>query len=228
MYSVGMVRRTKEDALATRHRLLDAAEHVFQAKGVSATSLNDIAVRAGTTRGAIYWHFQDKADLYNAMIERVSLPLEHAISVAPGQPAPLASLRQALVDSLKKTVNDPQTRRVFEVATHKVEYVDSLCAVRQRHLDVRTGCVNGIKKALQSAARERGISLPLPAEAAARGLHALVDGLIQNWLLDPGAFDLARAGGQILDAYFAGLGLQGPAVARAPGERSPASIVSSG
>jgi TetR/AcrR family transcriptional regulator, acrAB operon repressor len=208
MYSVGMVRRTKEDALATRHRLLDAAEHVFQAKGVSGTSLSDIAARAGTTRGAIYWHFEDKADLYNAMIERVTLPLEHAISGAPGRPTPLASLRQALLDALTRTATDPQTRRVFEVATHKVEYVDSLCAVRQRHLDVRTHCVAGMQKVLQSAARERGISLPLPAQAAARGLHALVDGLIQNWLLDPSAFDLPRAGRQVLDTYLAGLGLQ--------------------
>jgi TetR/AcrR family acrAB operon transcriptional repressor len=210
MYSPGMARRTKEDALATRHCLLDAAERVFQSKGVSATSLADIAAAAGTSRGAIYWHFQDKADLYNAMIERVSLPLEHAISDAPGRAEPLASLRQALIAALDKTANDPQTRRVFEVATHKVEYVESLGAVRQRHLDVRTECVAGMKQVLQRAARERGVSLPVTAEAAARGLHALVDGLIQNWLLDPRAFNLPRIGRQALDNYLAGLGLGPP------------------
>ena len=58
-----MVRRTKADAEATRLSLLDAAEQLFQARGVSRTSLNDIATAAGTTRGAIYWHFKDKADL---------------------------------------------------------------------------------------------------------------------------------------------------------------------
>jgi TetR/AcrR family acrAB operon transcriptional repressor len=203
-----MVRRTKEDALATRHRLLDAAERVFQAKGVSASSLNDIAGEAGTTRGAIYWHFKDKADLYNAMIERVSLPLEHAIYGATGHAEPLESLRTAIMGVLDKTAHDPQTQRVFEVATHKVEYVDSLCAVRQRHLDVRTECVTGMTQVLQRAARERGISMPIPAQAAACGLHALVDGLIQNWLLDPRAFDLTRTGRQALDTYLAGLGLQ--------------------
>jgi TetR/AcrR family transcriptional regulator, acrAB operon repressor len=208
MYSPGMARRTKEDALATRHCLLDAAERVFQSKGVSATSLADIAAAAGTSRGAIYWHFKDKAALYNAMIERVSLPLEHAIAGAPGRCDPLTSLRQAIMAALDKTANDPQTRRVFEVATHKVEYVDSLGAVRQRHLDVRSECVTGMKQVLQRAARERGVSLPITAEAAARGLHALVDGLIQNWLLDPKAFNLPRTGRQALDSYLAGLGLQ--------------------
>jgi TetR/AcrR family transcriptional regulator, acrAB operon repressor len=208
MYSPGMARRTKEDALATRHCLLDAAERVFQSKGVSATSLADIATAAGTSRGAIYWHFRDKAALYNAMIERVSLPLEHAISKAPSHSEPLTSLRQAIAAALDKTANDPQTRRVFEVATHKVEYVESLGAVRQRHLDVRSECVVGMKQVLQRAARQRGVSLPITAEAAARGLHALVDGLIQNWLLDPQAFNLPRVGRQTLDRYLAGLGLQ--------------------
>ena len=202
-----MARRTKEDALATRNSLLDAAEHVFQAQGVSATSLSDIAAKAGTTRGAIYWHFKDKADLYNAMIERVSLPLEHAIYGAPGHAEPLATLRKAIMIALDKTANDPQTRRVFEVATHKVEYVDSLSSVRQRHLAVRGECVGGVKQVLQRAARERGVSMPIPAEAAARGLHALVDGLIQNWLLDPSAFNLPRMGRQVVDSYLAGLGL---------------------
>ena len=71
MYIRGvMPRRTKEDALATRNSLLDAAERVFLAQGVAGTSLNDIAQEAGTTRGAIYWHFRDKADLFTAMMDR--------------------------------------------------------------------------------------------------------------------------------------------------------------
>ena len=60
------------------NKLLDAAEYRFQSQGVSRTSLQAIAQRAGTTRGAVYWHFTDKTDLFNAMIERVSLPLKPA------------------------------------------------------------------------------------------------------------------------------------------------------
>ena len=71
-----MARRTKEDADATRQALLDAAEAVFYAKGVGRASLAEIAQAAGATRGAIYWHFKDKVDLFNAMMDRVTLPLE--------------------------------------------------------------------------------------------------------------------------------------------------------
>ncbi len=204
-----MARRTKEDALATRHRLLDAAELLFQARGVSRTSLNDIALQAGATRGAIYWHFKDKADLFNAMIERVTLPLEESFQrMGQGRsPDPLQDIRGAMLDALHRAASDAQTRRVFEVATHKVEYVNEMRAVRLRHLAVRDECVSQLGKGLRQAARMRGGRLPVPAAAAARGLHAMIDGLIGNWLLEPTAFDLLKTGRRALDAYLAGLGL---------------------
>ncbi|MDB5946130.1 MAG: acrR [Ramlibacter sp.] len=203
-----MVRRTKEDALATRSSLLDAAECLFQSNGVSRTSLNDIAVAAGTTRGAIYWHFKDKADLFNAMMERVTLPLECPFQQAVGQgDDPLPVLRQGVLAALRQTARDERTRRVLEVATQKVEYVDELVAVRARHLAVRQQFLDRMQHALRGSARWRGLRLAVPAPIAARGLHALVDGLIQNWLLDCTAFDLVRTGEKAIDAYLAGLGL---------------------
>jgi TetR/AcrR family acrAB operon transcriptional repressor len=204
-----MARRTKEDALATRSSLLDAAERLFQAQGVSGTSLQDIAAAAGASRGAVYWHFKDKADLFNAMMERVTLPLETAIEQARGTPGddPLPQLRSALVAALRRIATDPQTRRVLEVATQKVEYIEALGKVRERHLAVRDASVLQIKQALQRSARSRALRLSIPAHAAARGLHALVGGLIQDWLLDPQAFQLEGAGRQAIDAYLAGLGL---------------------
>jgi TetR/AcrR family acrAB operon transcriptional repressor len=219
-----MVRRTKADALVTRKSLLDAAEHLFQAHGVSRTSLNDIATAAGTTRGAIYWHFKDKADLFNAMMERVTMPLESALACAAGKAEaadhPLLSLRDSMMNALKKTATDEQTRRVFEVATHKVEYVSEMQAVRDRHLQVRNQCMAMTEKALREVVRREDTKLPMPLPTAALGLHVILDGLIQNWLLDPLAFDLEKSGRHTMDAYLAGLGFSLPA-ARAPRRSAP-------
>lgn len=216
-----MVRRTKEDALATRNALLDAAEQVFLRQGVAGTSLNDIAQAAGTTRGAIYWHFRDKADLFNAMMDRVALPLQRAMSLVDAQPQedPLPGLKQALRAALRQTVVDPQTRRVFEVATHMVEYVDSLCAVRARHLQIRDLWVDRFRHVLLRSAKARGVRLAAPAGVAAHGLHALLDGFIQNWLLEPGAFDLESTCLKAVDAYLRGIGLEGAAAHDAAGGR---------
>lgn len=70
------MRRTKEDSEKTRTAILLAAEELFLEKGVSHTSLEQIARAAGVTRGAVYWHFQNKAHLFNEMLNQVRLPPE--------------------------------------------------------------------------------------------------------------------------------------------------------
>ena len=214
-----MVRRTKADADATRNSLLDAAELLFQSRGVSRTSLNDIAVAAGTTRGAIYWHFKDKADLFNAMMDRATLPMEETIvcmgTQAPSLEDPLQALRASLLDALSRISHDAQVRRVFEVATLQVEYNEEMRAVRERHLEVRQQCMASTTEGLRAAATRLPLTLPMPIETAALGLFVVVDGLIHNWLLDSEAFDLESCGQQTIDTYLRGLGFTLPDV-RAP------------
>ena len=209
-----MVRRTKADADATRNSLLDAAELLFQAHGVSRTSLNDIAVAAGTTRGAIYWHFKDKADLFNAMMDRATLPMEETL-VCMGTQAhsledPLQALRSSLLDALSRISHDAQVRRVFEVATLQVEYNEEMRAVRERHLEVRQQCMASTTEGLRAAATRLGHTLPMPLATAALGLFVVVDGLIHNWLLDSEAFDLELCGQRTVDTYLRGLGFTLP------------------
>ena len=213
-----MARRTKDDALATRDHILDAAELVFEQRGVSRCSLQEIAQAAGVTRGAIYWHFENKADLANAMFKRVTLPLEEQIhrSADPDLADPLLEVRNSLLNALRTTMTDPQVQRVFTIATQKVEYVDELLAVRERRVNTRNGCLHHVEIGLKRAMAAGRIDRRVPASTVAVGLHALVDGLIINWLLDPTAFDLVKVGTQALDAYLAGLALKAPAGSATP------------
>jgi len=202
-----MARNTKEEALVTRSRILDAAEILFQQHGVSGTSLQAIALAAGVTRGAVYWHFADKAAIFNAMMQRVCMPIEKTSTLLTDHESgePLVMLRTLLVGVFERVANDAQVRRVFEVATQKVEYVDELLAVRERHLQIRTehvGQLEGLLKRAQSS----GVAASEPgARQMAFALHALLDGLIQNWILEPGAFDLLRVGQHAVDAQLRGL-----------------------
>jgi TetR/AcrR family acrAB operon transcriptional repressor len=211
-----MVRRTKEEAMATRHRILDAAELIFERRGVSRTSLHEIAQAAGVTRGAIYWHFEDKADLFNAMMDRATMPME-AVRARPADKAstddPLPMIERRLIAVLRFTATRPQLRRVFDIATHKVEYVDELVAVRDRHLTCRNACLDETERLLRSAMRRGQVVSTAPARSVAVGIHALVDGLLHNWMMQPEAFDLVRVGRHVIRTYLAGL--RPPAVADA-------------
>ena len=203
-----MARRTKDDADATRNSLLDAAERVFYDKGVARASLNEIAQAAGATRGAIYWHFKDKADLFNAMMDRVTLPLEAACTAceARGCAGPLQRLRGAVAQLLGSIENDEHTRRVFEIALYRVEYVSELSGVRERHLAAHARFHALVARDLQEAAQQQGIALPMELDAAAAGLQGLFDGLLQAWMLGGAPFALASTGCQAVDVYLRGLG----------------------
>lgn len=204
-----MARCTKEEALATRDRLLDAAECVFAEKGVSRTSLTDIATAAGVSRGAIYWHFKNKADLFNAMMERTTMPMEdalHQIGHDTGQD-PLDELRRAILDAMKKIATDERTRRVFEVATLKVEYVDELLAVQERHQRVQAEVLQQTEYSISEGAMRRSVILNVTPAVAARGFNALVVGLIHNWLLAPQSGQLVTVAETAIDVYLLGLGL---------------------
>ena len=202
-----MARKTKQEAQATRSHIIDTAELVFEQRGVSGTSLHEIAKAAGVTRGAIYWHFEDKADLFNAMMERATMPLEAGGGVCGLEHGELSleQMRDGFVAVLRQVVADPQMKRVFGIATHKVEYIGEMDAVRERHLSVRNGCLADVERTLKQAMKRGELSRRVPARAAAVGLHALLDGLLQNWMLDPTGFNLVKVGTQVLNTYFAGL-----------------------
>lgn len=193
-----MVRRTKADAQVTRTSILDAAELVFERQGVSRSSLQDIASAAGVTRGAVYWHFQDKADVFNAMMDRAKLPLEEAAQQLEACTAlsPLERLRQMLGLKLKRLATDPQMQRVFTIATMKMEYVDELQAVQERYREAVSEHLATIARALQRADID-------PRHAV--GVHALMLGLIHAWTMAPASFDIAADGGRAIDTHLAGL-----------------------
>lgn len=66
---VTTMRKTKEDMLITREKILQAGFECFDANGFEQTSLAAIAEAAGVTRGAIYWHFEDKKELFRAVVD---------------------------------------------------------------------------------------------------------------------------------------------------------------
>jgi len=200
-----LARRTKEDACATRNSLLDAAEQVFYEQGVARASLNEIAQRAGATRGAVYWHFKDKLDLFYAMLERVTLPLGQDIY---GDEEGMACVRHVMSTLFSRLENDARTRKVFEVMLHKVEYVGELTSVQEWNLVAMTELGARLEVEVQVAQQQQGVQLPVPAAEVALALRLLLDGLIQGWLLSGGAFDLSGVGMRAVDAYLCGVGFK--------------------
>ncbi len=204
-----MARKTKEDAQATRTALLDSAEHLFEARGVGRTSLADIAAHAGATRGAIYWHFKDKADLFNAMMERVALPMSQSLLCADLESAadPAQTLRAAILHAFACIEGDPQIIRVLQIATLRLELTEELGAIQQHHRLMQTRALEKISEGLHRAYQVRQLEPAQNVATTALGLQALFEGLLQQWLTSPGRFALQATVATALDVYLKGLGL---------------------
>lgn len=218
-----MVRKTRQEALATREDLLDAAERVFRKRGVGHTSLAEVADAAGVTRGAIYWHFKDKADLFQALVERVEMPMNAAIEEMDRASAtdPLGAVRQLAIHALQNLARSPRTQAVFDVVFLRCEYTEELAPVRVRQLEDRKVCLRRCEAAFEQAVAKRQLPAGIDTRVAAQGLYAFVTGLMRSWVETPARFDLGAAAPALVDVYLGGLKADPPR--RAPALRKPGS-----
>lgn len=202
-----MVRRTKEEAAATRDSILDAAEILFAKQGVSRTTLQHIATAAGVTRGAIYWHFVDKGALFSAMMDRATMPMDTAIQQLGERKVadPLQRLRDELMAVLHIVVNDEKARRVFEIATLKTEFTDEVDSARVRKREAVAEWRARMEAHLAEARANGQLPASIDPHNAATCMWIMLDGLLRNWLFDLESFDLMALGGEVIDTFLAGL-----------------------
>jgi AcrR family transcriptional regulator len=73
------------DKAATRERILQAAMTVFADRGYTATSVDEIARRAGSSKGGVYFHFTSKQAIFEALIAELVTMLERDVRAAIGR-----------------------------------------------------------------------------------------------------------------------------------------------
>ncbi|MGM0772427.1 MAG: TetR family transcriptional regulator, partial [Pseudomonadota bacterium] len=127
------MRRTKEDAEKTRQTVLEAALKLFSRDGYSLTTLSRIAKEAGCSRGPIYWHFQNKDDLYEAVLAYSQEPLEALVAeCADMRDTPIEAMDRFIEQWLGLLVNNRQYRQSFEILLNKTELTDAMSRTLKR------------------------------------------------------------------------------------------------
>lgn len=195
-----MARKTREEALKTRQLLLDVAIEQFALRGVSNTTLTDIAAAAGVTRGAVYWHFVSKSELFNAMWQ-AQLPLRDLIHhklIPIEHENPLLALRNKFVAGLQYIAETPRQKALMQILYHKCEFTSDMMSeqdIRQKiGFDYNT--VRGI---LQTCVRNRLLPVDTNIEIILIVLHSAFIGIIKNWLMEPRQFDLYQQAPLLVD-----------------------------
>jgi len=182
-----MVRKTKEDAELTRQRIIDAAREVFLERGVSKSSLEHIASQADVTRGAVYWHFKDKTEIFHALRNQVFLPLIDRMDdtlVIESTDDPLTQIENSLCDTINELNQNIVMRQTYEIMMIKCEYVDEFATVLQQIIN---NCSNITEKIQLAYERAKALNLLAPnlsPQALALDTHLFFSGLLHMWVKD--------------------------------------------
>ena len=205
------MRRTKQEAERTRQKILVSARRVFARRGVTRTTIGHIARDAGVTRGAVYWHFRNKQDVFGAMRDQVSLPLFDRPDLHGTDGAdPLHAIETFLRGLVDRIENSAQTRRTFEIMSLKCEYVDELRPELRRHLRRCHELKSKLRPIFERAIAAGTMRRNVPPDLAALGTCVFITGLLRLWLMDQDGVLLRRHADTLIAAHVGMLRVAGP------------------
>ncbi|SFN69470.1 transcriptional regulator, TetR family [Cohaesibacter marisflavi] len=200
-----MARKTKADKEKTYQALIEAAAELFRSQGFTATTLNEIAERAGVTRGAFYGHFSSKSEVIQAIWEEQALPFFEPIKdtlLNLPQDKPAEAFRQQINSLLELFEDNNIVGRAFFIIMHNMEISDKdkelveFLSDKYKLYEQVLCCA--YKKLGEAGNLKQGVN---PDHAAMGFLYILI-GMINMALLPFGDFDYERDGYPVFEHYL--------------------------
>ena len=197
------MRRTKAEAKETRQQILLAAEKVFYEKGVAHASMEDVARAAGVTRGAIYWHFANRADLVLELYNSLPLPQEDLIAreLEAEDADVLGVLERVGREWLDLLAEDEHRQRILSILL-RCDTSGEFAAISERQNDMDDEQMQALEAAFAKAQGQGKLCTCWTPRAAASQLRWVIKGLCSEWLLFGRRFDIAREGKDALSRLF--------------------------
>ena len=201
-----MARKKKEEAQKTRQQLLEAAITQFATRGVANTTLTDIADAAKVTRGAVYWHFTSKSEIFNAIWEQ-QLPFREIIhdrlSLSENDD-PLLVIREKFITALQYIAHEPRQCALLQILYHKCEFNSDM--ISECEISRRFGFnYESLRVSLEKCISQKLISPQVNVELTLIVFHGFFSGIIKNWLMNKDSFNLYQQAPALVDNILATL-----------------------
>lgn len=190
-----MARRTKAEAEQTRQKIIDAARRVFFERGVTKSTLEGIAVAAGVTRGAVYWHFKNKTELFFAMREQAVLPLIDRIDDALLDETfedPLDGIEHALYRMVQDFKGDKVAWEVFRIASLRCEYVDEFAPILDQFKKYHAKRIDKFTTAYRRAKGKGTLRADVDPCIMALDTMCFYEGVLRRFALEAGSGLVSR------------------------------------
>lgn len=201
-----MVRKTKEETQETHDRILKAAIDVFYEKGVERATLENIATSAGMTRGAIYWHFKNKLDLFAALHNQIHrIFMQRMIdnqSTATDQP--LKQLAELTIEILEELETENDLKKSLSIMMLKCDYSGEMAPFLKIQNDQKQESLQRMIDVFEKAKALGQIDKNSDCNLLVMSLWFFIGGVMTEYLRDPEAIDIKTMARPLVTHFFKG------------------------
>lgn len=194
-----------DEAADTRERLLAAAGRVFSKQGYEHSTLDEVAIDAGLTKGAVYWHFSSKQDLFIALMEG-KFRQQQSVAMQSIRTFPLEgdadeALASIVAEQFRKCEEDPTWPHLWLEFLSQRQDPNLRARLAEFHRSVRS-----VQSQLMKELQDRGY---IPSGIDSSKLAALFDvfstGIMISWLIDPVATSPTDLGSVMVQFFLNGI-----------------------
>ena len=198
------MRRTKEEAQKTRESILDSALDLFFEKGVNETSLQDIAAHANVTRGAIYWHFQNKVEIFDALHDMIHQPLAEMIleDTQFDHPEPLVQVKELCIKLLLDLNQNCRKYKALQLFMSPYAYKGDLAPLREKHLQKKQESTRLFRLYFERAIERKMLPDDADPDIMNTALKCYMKGIINEYMNAPCEINLQETAPDLMDFFF--------------------------
>jgi AcrR family transcriptional regulator len=199
-----VMRKTKKEADNTKQSILDAAVRLFSEHGVAKTSLQKIAQAANVTRGAVYWHFSSKQDIFEALHDQLHLPFIQMITdgLEAVSPNAIVQLQEVCTKLLIDLEENETKKKIATLFLLRCDYSDEFAQSKDRY-NVKKKQKHVTLSGYFDKAIKQGV-LPENTDSMLLtiGISAYLRGIAVEYLEDPDAFSMQENAAKLIGMYF--------------------------
>lgn len=198
------MRRTKEDSQQTKQAILDAAIEVFGEYGVAKSSLEKIAQRASVTRGAVYYHFDNKQQIFDALHECLHAPFIQAIvdGLTHASHDPIGQLQSLCTSLLIELKHDEKKRKLATLFLIKCDYSGEFAQSRQRYNEAKKLKIAALSLYFEKAIEKGQLSPTANPQILTLAISAFLRGIVEEYLEAPDTYSIEEMAPALMSVFF--------------------------
>ncbi|QJR81172.1 TetR family transcriptional regulator [Alteromonas pelagimontana] len=206
------MRRTKEEAEQTKQAILDAAVDVFTERGVAKSSLEEIAKAANVTRGAVYWHFKNKIEIFDALHERLHSPFIQRIleGLEAEHPNPIGQLQELCTNILLELDQDEQVKKALTLFLLKCDYTGDFEQCKANYNQKKLEKLEAFSRYFDLAIKKGTLPEDADPKLFTLAMNCYMRGIVVEYLDNPREFDITTEAPRLMNFFFSGLRVDRP------------------